>query len=73
VDGTGLGSCPIGGVSITSVELLDSVSTESGLFRDPTHPNFGGTVPILRAVFHVPPGYMEGHTFVPLFKTFGLH
>jgi hypothetical protein len=30
-------------------------------------------VPILRAVFRVPPGYMAGHTFVPLFETFGLH
>jgi hypothetical protein len=42
------------------------------IFRDLRRPDFGGTVPILRAVFRVPPGYMAGHTFVPLFKTFGL-
>jgi hypothetical protein len=30
-------------------------------------------VPILRAVFRVPTGYMAGHTFVPLFETSGLH
>jgi hypothetical protein len=30
----------------------------------PRHPDFGRTVPILRAVFHIPPGYMVGHTFV---------
>jgi hypothetical protein len=36
-------------------------------------PDFGGTVPILRAVFRVPPGYMAVHTLVPLFETFGFH
>jgi hypothetical protein len=41
--------------------------------RDSRRPDFGGTVPILRAVFRVSPGYMAGHTFVPLFETFGLH
>jgi hypothetical protein len=41
--------------------------------RDPRRPVFGGTVPVLRAVFRVPPGYMAGHTFVPLFETFGIH
>jgi hypothetical protein len=41
--------------------------------RDPRLPDFGRTVPILGAVFRVPPGYMAGHTFVPLFETFGLH
>jgi hypothetical protein len=35
---------------------------------DPRRPDFGGTVPILRAVFREPPGYMAGHTFVPLFE-----
>jgi hypothetical protein len=29
--------------------------------RDPRRPDFGGTVPILRAVFRVPPGYMAEH------------
>jgi hypothetical protein len=43
------------------------------LIRDPRRPDFGGTVPILRAVFCVPPGYVAGHAFVPLFETFGLH
>jgi hypothetical protein len=38
------------------------------LVRDPS-----GRVPILRAVFRVLPGYMAGHTFVPLLETFGLH
>jgi hypothetical protein len=41
--------------------------------RDLRRPDFGGTVPILSAVFHVLPGYMAGHTFVLLFETFGLH
>jgi hypothetical protein len=41
--------------------------------RDPRSPDFGGTVPILRAMFRVPPRYMAGHTFVPLFETFGTH
>jgi hypothetical protein len=41
--------------------------------RDPRRPDFGGTVPILRAIFRVPPGCMAVHTFVPLFETFGLH
>jgi hypothetical protein len=45
----------------------------TALFRDPRRLDFGGTVPILRAVFRVPPAYMAGHTFVPLFETFGLH
>lgn len=40
---------------------------------DPRRPDFGITVPILRAVFRVPPGYIMGHTSVPLLKIFGLH
>jgi hypothetical protein len=41
---------------------------------DPKRPHFGGTVPILRAVFRVPPGHMAAiHTSVPLFESFGLH
>jgi hypothetical protein len=40
---------------------------------DPRRLDFGGTVSILRAVFRVPPVYMEVHTFVSLFETFALH
>jgi hypothetical protein len=39
------------------------------LCKDPRRPDFGGIVPILRAVFRVQPGYMA----VPHFETFGLH
>jgi hypothetical protein len=43
--------------------------------RDLRRLDYGGTVPILRAVFRVAPGYrpMAVQTFVPLFETFGLH
>jgi hypothetical protein len=43
------------------------------LGRDPGRPDFGGAVPILRAVFRVPPEYMAGHAFLPLFQPFELH
>jgi hypothetical protein len=52
---------------------IAALSTSLQEVRDPRCPDFGGTVPILIAVFHVPPGYMMGHTSVPLFETFGLH
>jgi hypothetical protein len=38
------------------------------IVRDPRRPDFGETVPSLRAVFCVPPGYMAGHEFVQLSK-----